>query len=382
MSCNKVAMNELNEISKQLEQVIELFSLIEPKRDYIALEIDNGIDEPITIDEIVIENRINAIGNVREVLETCSQTDEINPKEADLFDLTEEEYVVNKGPLYKFVEYPLYKYVKSKKFLANTIRTNSSERMKRREETALYIGYLLYEIYRISIGSFLILFVQQQCGNSNCSTFENIFVGKPLYDATFIINIICFLMFISVYIVEVIREEYMKKELIMSWLGSGIIGLHILQDTEKFKLQTLMKDMKTKYKVSVENHPILDNSVSNRIKSQIEFNNDLYKYVGISTFIVFFINIILSSTTIILYNLDNQKSILGLITNTLIIAPKFIDIFSIAYSKKVKTYSASNKTFSDYNSYSTMNYALIEKEITSWYKEFLRENNIIDDISQ
>jgi hypothetical protein len=141
-----------------------------------------------------------------------------------------------------------------------------------------------------------------------------------------------------------------------------------------------MKDMKTKYKVSIENHPILDNSVSNRIISQIEFNNHLYKYVGISTFIVFFINIVLSSTTIILYNLDNQKSILGLITNTLIIAPKFIDIFSIAYSKIIKTYSASNKTFSDYNSYSTKNFSLIEEEITSWYKEFLRENNIEESI--
>ena len=60
------------------------------------------------------------------------------------------------------------------------------------------------EFYKVLMGSFLILFVPQKCGDHICSARENI----QNETACFVINIISCLMLIILYIVELRRENW------------------------------------------------------------------------------------------------------------------------------------------------------------------------------
>jgi hypothetical protein len=60
------------------------------------------------------------------------------------------------------------------------------------------------EFYKVLMGSFLILFVPQQCGDHICSTSENIYNET----ACFVINIMSCMMLVTLYLIELRRENW------------------------------------------------------------------------------------------------------------------------------------------------------------------------------
>jgi hypothetical protein len=59
------------------------------------------------------------------------------------------------------------------------------------------------------MGSFLILFVPQKCGEDSCTIFEPVNAGVRLNDAAFGVNILTFCLFLGMYYAEIKRETQM-----------------------------------------------------------------------------------------------------------------------------------------------------------------------------
>jgi hypothetical protein len=72
----------------------------------------------------------------------------------------------------------------------------------------VYISFI-FELYRVVMGSFLILFVPQKCGEDSCTIFEPVNAGIRLNDAAFGVNILTFCLFLCMYYAEIKRETQM-----------------------------------------------------------------------------------------------------------------------------------------------------------------------------
>jgi len=72
----------------------------------------------------------------------------------------------------------------------------------------VYISFI-FELYRVVMGSFLILFVPQKCGEDSCTIFEPVNAGVRLNDAAFGVNILTFCLFLGMYYAEIKRETQM-----------------------------------------------------------------------------------------------------------------------------------------------------------------------------
>lgn len=76
------------------------------------------------------------------------------------------------------------------------------------QKMSVYISFI-FELYRVVMGSFLILFVPQKCGEDSCTIFEPVNAGKRLNDAAFGVNILTFCLFLCMYYAEISRETKM-----------------------------------------------------------------------------------------------------------------------------------------------------------------------------
>ena len=76
------------------------------------------------------------------------------------------------------------------------------------QKVSVYISFI-FELYRVVMGSFLILFVPQKCGEDSCTIFEPVNAGNRLNDAAFGVNILTFCLFLGMYYAEIKRETQM-----------------------------------------------------------------------------------------------------------------------------------------------------------------------------
>jgi hypothetical protein len=60
-----------------------------------------------------------------------------------------------------------------------------------KQKVGMYVAFIM-EFYRVLMGSFLLVFVPQKCGEDICGLFENVIVDKPLIDTAFSFNVITF----------------------------------------------------------------------------------------------------------------------------------------------------------------------------------------------
>jgi len=74
-----------------------------------------------------------------------------------------------------------------------------------KQKVGMYISFIT-EFYRALMGSFLILFVPQKCGDHICNTSDNINTGDNLTDSAFSFNVIVFVLFLHMYFAELRRE--------------------------------------------------------------------------------------------------------------------------------------------------------------------------------
>lgn len=73
--------------------------------------------------------------------------------------------------------------------------------------------YMMLEIYKVLMGTFLVIFVPQQCGNKICGSTENFFNGKLINTIGNISNIATFTSIGSLYFIEMKRENWCIKYL-------------------------------------------------------------------------------------------------------------------------------------------------------------------------
>jgi hypothetical protein len=174
----------------------------------------------------------------------------------------------------------------------------------------VYVSFI-FELYRVVMGSFLILFVPQKCGEELCTMFEPVNAGNQLTDAAFGVNIATFCMFLCMYYAEITRENKM------------ITYLH----------------------VNIE-EPCDDEAVGEALlKLPAEKKQDIlvwdkrYLRTGQVALFGFVANVALS-TVVIYDNFLDSKTTSALITNILFMALKINETYSITNTSENIFYSA------------------------------------------
>jgi len=178
------------------------------------------------------------------------------------------------------------------------------------QKTNVYVSFV-FELYRVIMGSFLMLFVPQKCGDGVCAMFENIGTGVSINDAAFGMNIATFCLFLGMYFAEITRENKM------------ITYLHVnneLPSDDDAVCEALEK-------------------LSTDDKQSILAWDRRYLRTGQVALVGFIANAALSSVVIADNYLDN-KTLTALITNILFMALKINETYSITNTSENVFYSA------------------------------------------
>jgi hypothetical protein len=182
------------------------------------------------------------------------------------------------------------------------------------------IPVILFELYRVFVSSFLILFVPQKCDDHVCQLRENLVFENGKYFTGVVLNFITMGGFIGLYFIEIKRENRL-----ISYLEVSSDKPNDNRSVEK-ALQLL---------------PI-------EKKEHLLYIDKCYHHLGFCMLFMFIINAVMSGFVISDYYLDNQTTS-TFITNILFIITKLIDIYSIANTEKNIFYSAYLKDRVQYN---------------------------------
>lgn len=177
----------------------------------------------------------------------------------------------------------------------------------------------LLEMYKIFMGSLLIIFVPQMCFTKPCSMIDNITMSTPFEMVGIIMNILTLLSIINLYYSELKREHYAIEYLD---IDSSKPNNYLDQEIENYK--------EIKYKISQVNKLYLRN----------------FKI----SFLINLLNIILS--TIVIYNNYLGISTITAYTSYLILLfTKYYNIYFISTKsiKEERIYSGYMKTLVTYN---------------------------------
>jgi len=276
-------------------------------------------------------------------------------------------------PLERFLERRKHNYVKSS--VMDIVGFDKYKKIKFILDAYGFVFSIMYEMYRTGVSVFLIIFVQQNCGTETCGLFENIFTGNKFNDAVFIISIITFVIYIALNAVETGRESILKNCFTITKTSPGIIGISDCQLNEVDELEQLIKTQNVlmqedriekdiNYGVIIgKKHPIYNNNFTNHIKKLLERQYKLYRLFGTLFFGLYFINLLLSSTTILINNSNNQKTYFGLVTNTVIFLPKLYDILMFMMMDKYDTTSTYIRTYAKYNNYNENAFNIVQNEV-------------------
>lgn len=163
----------------------------------------------------------------------------------------------------------------------------------------------LFEIYRVLMGTMLILFVPQNCGDHICGMTENIVSSNPVININFAMNIFTFICFSCLYFTEVSRENKLIEYLDVS-------KEHPRDNDSVGRALQLLPDNK---------------------KQQILDNDKMYKnlsYVAVGSFIL---NSIFSGISVYDQYLDDKTTTV-FITNVMFLASKLGDVYKIANTEE------------------------------------------------
>jgi hypothetical protein len=174
------------------------------------------------------------------------------------------------------------------------------------------VGFtLLMELYRVLMGALLVSFVPQKCGDHICSPTENLYVGDGLYTAGFVVNFLTLAAFVSLYVIEVKRENRLITYLEVDARNandSESVGEALLQLPAEKRENILHLDK-------------------------------LYQRGGYFVTGAFFVNSVLSAVVVFDKYLDS-KTATAYITNVLFMASKINSVYTIANTERNVFYSA------------------------------------------
>jgi hypothetical protein len=169
------------------------------------------------------------------------------------------------------------------------------------------------ELYKALMASMLIMFVPQDCGDSeSCGLTERLFTGSdPLYMSASCMNVITFLGFSYLYYVEISRENKMIEYLEMN--------------------RELPKDDEAVGEALVK--------LGSEKVAELHVLDTKYRTAGHAAMGCFAVNTILSSIPIIDNRLD-AKTYTVLVTNALFIVAKLMEVREVVNTKPNVFYSA------------------------------------------
>jgi hypothetical protein len=179
---------------------------------------------------------------------------------------------------------------------------------------------IVIEIYKIIMGTCLIITVPQYCNNADCSLSDIIYRKTILYNYCFGMNLFTLFAFVILFIIESKRETIFMRYL----------------EAEKY----LPNDNESVSKIMDFLEPEYNNEII--MIDQLYINSN---YVCIFLFIV---NTIFSGLVIIT-DANNNKTITGFFTNILFISIKLFNIRVILSAEKNVFYSAYLTEFVQYN---------------------------------
>lgn len=74
------------------------------------------------------------------------------------------------------------------------------------QKSSVYVSFI-FELYRVLMGSMLVMFVPQKCGDHICDMFENTTVIPEVYNTAIAMNAYSLLCFFIMYMIEIKREN-------------------------------------------------------------------------------------------------------------------------------------------------------------------------------
>lgn len=177
------------------------------------------------------------------------------------------------------------------------------------------------ELYRVLVSTLLILFVPQKCGDHVCSYSENMDPDTNLYITGLFFNYLTLAMFLSMYYLEVKRENKL-----ITYLD---VNKNIANDNDSVgKALELLPSCK---------------------KDNILFFDKYYQKTAYAAMVIFVINSIISGVVVYNYSLGNQTTT-TIITNILFMVSKMGDVYVTVNTDTNIFYSAYLKGKVQYNS--------------------------------
>lgn len=236
------------------------------------------------------------------------------------------------------------------------------ERAKLRESTqrTLFERCVLYtniafELYRATVGTFLIVFIQQRCGDHQCSPFENVAKRDPFFVFTMTWSSITYMMFALLYYNEIAREYKLTRYFAQN--KEDRRGIYGINHSSEYHAGVFGLSYHTNVN-GKPNNPIANCALAKEIKLDIYRTNMWYYCTAMYTCLFFMFNVLFSAVAVGL-NTAGENTAIGFITNVVIIIPKFYGIFdnfvtcTKCYGQGVLSiYSGYKTEYVQYNDYS------------------------------
>jgi hypothetical protein len=182
------------------------------------------------------------------------------------------------------------------------------------------IPTVLFELYKVMVSSFLILFVPQNCDGHVCTLSENLVTPDNLYTGGLVINFLTMGAFLIFYLCEILRENKL-----ICYLE---VNQSVPADNESVGTALLALP-------------------AEKLNSIYSIDKK-YQWAGWTALTMFVTNTILSGFVVYKYYLDNQTTS-TYITNILFMVTKLADIYSTVNTDKNVFYSAYHKCKLQYN---------------------------------
>ena len=173
-----------------------------------------------------------------------------------------------------------------------------------KQKVGMYLAFIM-EFYRVLMGSFLLVFVPQKCGDDICGMFENVVTENPVTNTAFAGNILMFALFLCMYYCELSRENKM------------INYLHVNPE--------LPRDDEAVGEILVK--------LPEHKRNAIWKLDKMYQTSGRVAIVGFVLNLGFSSYVVFSHYLDN-KTVTVFLTNALFMGMKLYDIKSITETDK------------------------------------------------
>lgn len=219
--------------------------------------------------------------------------------------------------------------------LFNNLFENPEGRLSNSQRVFIVL-YSLFEVYRVIISSYLIVFVPQSCGGYSCTILQNIQPNDDLEVAAVSMNTFMAFYFVLLFSIEFVREKQIRKYLISDKATS----------TDKDYLIKMLTTM---------------NATS---REEILRLNNLYRIHSHTLLVLFFVNMGISCA-VIYKNYLNNTTVTVFITNALFMINRIHKALKITSSGEYNIYSAYRTESMVYN-----------RDRETWLNRQMEESNV------